>query len=177
MWFLLITKTKRSQHSRCFRFLNVYIPWLAVGLTWSFATVTLNIISIIVFIKNRNLRKRSMYLVLNLAVADMLVGGIATYDLFYMVGEDCYVWKYNVFDYWPSYAVFVFLLLFLASSLTNIKAISVERLYGKLRPFRHRVINKSVYVFMIGIVWVTAGLLAIVLTVLLKLKFLLLEFL
>ena len=37
----------------------------------SVAIVTLNILTIIIF----SLRKRSMYLVINLAVADMLVGG------------------------------------------------------------------------------------------------------
>ena len=45
--------------------------------------VTLNLCTIIVFIRNRNLRKRSTYLVINLAVIDMLVGGVAVYILFY----------------------------------------------------------------------------------------------
>ena len=43
------------------------IPWMTVGLAESVAIVTLNLYTIIVFMKNRNLRKRSMYLVINLA--------------------------------------------------------------------------------------------------------------
>ena len=47
------------------------------------AIVTLNFTTIIVFLKNRYLRKRGRYLVINLAVADMLIGVLtATYDLF-----------------------------------------------------------------------------------------------
>ena len=60
------------------------VTWLAVGLTECVAIVALNIITIVVFIKNRNLSKRSTYLVISLAVADVLVGGVnATYVLFF----------------------------------------------------------------------------------------------
>ncbi|KAL9979663.1 hypothetical protein ACROYT_G017363 [Oculina patagonica] len=71
------------------------ITWLAVGLAMSVAIVTLNIITIIVFVKNRNLRKRSTYLVINLAVVDVLAGGFATYELFYVAGVVCDVWRQN----------------------------------------------------------------------------------
>ena len=79
------------------------VTWLTVGLTECVAIVTLNIITIIVLVKNRNLRKRSTYLVINLAVADMLVGGFATDDLFYWFGAGyCNVWKYNSIDPWAN---------------------------------------------------------------------------
>ena len=139
-----------------------------MGLTECAAIVTLNVITIIVFIKNRNLRKRSTYLVINLAVADMLVGGIATHDVFFLVGADCSVWKYNSIKNWADYVLFVLIGLFVLSSLTNIAAISFERLHATLRPFRHRLIKKWVYTLTIVVVWVTAGLVAIVLTVVFK---------
>ena len=41
----------------------------------SVAIVMLNALTIIVCLKERSLRKRSMYLVINQAVADMFVGG------------------------------------------------------------------------------------------------------
>ena len=62
--------------------LSECIPWMTVGLAESVAIVTLNLCTIIVFISNRNLRKRSTYLVINLAVIDMFVGGVVVYDLF-----------------------------------------------------------------------------------------------
>ena len=144
------------------------ITWLGVGLTECVAIVTVNVITIIVFIKNRNLRKRSTYLVINLAVADMFVGGIATYDLFFWVGAKCNIWKYNSIGHFADYVLLTLLRLFTLSSLTNIAAISVERLHATLRPFRHRLFKNWVYALIIAVVWVTAGLISIVMTVLLK---------
>ena len=145
--------------------------WLAVDISECVAIVTLNIITIIVFIKNRNLRKRSTYLVINLAVADMLVGGFATHDLFYWVGAvECNVWKYNAIEQSGGYVLSTLLHFCPISSLTNITAISVERLHATQRPFRHRLIKNWVYALKIAVVWVTAGLLSIALTVLWEFK-------
>ena len=147
------------------------VTWLTVGLTECVAIVALNIITIIVLVKNRNLRKRSTYLVINLSVADMLVGGFATYHLFYLVGAVyCNVWTYNSIDPWAGHVLDTLFRLFLVSSVTNIAAISVERLHATLRPFRHRLIKKWVYALIIAVVWVTAGLLSIALKVLLVFK-------
>ena len=69
------------------------ITWMTAGLAESVAIVTLNICTILVFTRNRNFRKRSTYLIINLAVTDMLVGGAAVYHLFYWIGVHCNVWK------------------------------------------------------------------------------------
>ena len=139
------------------------VTWLAVGLAECVAIVTLNVITIIVFIKNRNLRKRSTYLVINLAVADMLNGGVATHNLFYFFGAlECNIWKFKSIDPWAGYVLAALIRSFPGSSLTNVAAISVERLHATLRPFRHHLIKKWVYALIITIVWVTAGLLLIV---------------
>ena len=53
------------------------IIWFTVFITEFFAIITVNLLSIILFIKNRSLRTRSMYLVVSLIVADMLVGGLS----------------------------------------------------------------------------------------------------
>ena len=65
------------------------IAWLAVFMTEAVAIVTLNIITIIIFMKNRSLRKRKMYLVINLAVADLFVGVFAEVMNFCPVGKGC----------------------------------------------------------------------------------------
>ncbi len=141
------------------------ITWLAVGLTECVAIVTLNIVTILVFIQNRNLRKRSMYLVINLAVVDMLTGAFAVNDLFYNIGAyQCNLWKKDSFQNLATiYIITILLRLFPVSSLTNITVISLERLHATLRPFRHRVIKKWVYPSIIAAVWVTAGSLSIAL--------------
>ncbi|XP_078364514.1 lysophosphatidic acid receptor 2-like [Oculina patagonica] len=145
------------------------ITWLAVGLTESVATVVLNAITSIAVIKNHNLRKRSMYLVISLAVADMLAGGFAAYEVFYWVGVQCNVLKYKSVKSLASfYLLSVLLRFFPVSSVTHISAISLERLNATFWPFRHRVLKKWVYGFIIIGVWVTALLLSIALVVVLQ---------
>ena len=53
--------------------------------------------------------------------------------------------------------------LFLAASLTNLATISLERAHASFRPFRHRIIKKWVFGFIITIIWVTSGLVPIAL--------------
>ena len=52
------------------------IPWLAVLGTVCLAIVILNSISIIIFAKQRRLQRKSTYLVIHLAIVDLLVGAV-----------------------------------------------------------------------------------------------------
>ena len=141
--------------------LSECIPWMTVGLAESVAIVTLNLCTIIVFIRNRNLRKRSMYLVINLAVIDMFIGGNAVYYLFYWNGVDCNLWKWYSVEVGPDIFIGVMLLLFVTASLTNIAIIALERVHATFLPVKHHVLKKWVYGLIVAVVWVTAGLVAI----------------
>ena len=130
------------------------ITWMVVGLTESVTIIALNSLTVIVFCGDRNLRKRSTYLVISLAVADMLSGGTAPLDLVYNVGGICNFWRYNT-EHW--YQIPWFLLFwFLVCSLANMTVISLERLNATFWPFRHRTIKKSVYWVLIIAIWLTA---------------------
>ena len=128
------------------------IIWMVVGLTESVTIVVLNSLTGIAFFRDRNLRKRSTYLVISLAVADMLSGGISAHDLLYNVGETCNFWGPNR-AYW--YIPQVFILWFPVCSLTNMTVISLERLNATFWPFRHRTIKKLVYWVLIIAIWLT----------------------
>ena len=128
------------------------IPWMIVGLTESVTIIALNSLTVIAFCRDRNLRKRSTYLVISLAVADMLSGGISAHDLLYNVGEMCNFWGRNR-AYW--YIPQVFILWFPVCSLTIMTVISLERLNATFWPFRHRTIKKSVYWVLIIAIWLT----------------------
>ena len=130
------------------------ITWMVVGLTESVTIMTLNSLTVTAFCRDRNLRKRSKYLVISLAVADMLSGGISAFDLLYDVGEMCNFWGYDT-EYWYDISA-VLLLWFPDCSLTNITVISLERLNATFWPFRHRTIKKSVYWVLIVAIWLTA---------------------
>ena len=128
------------------------ITWMVVGLTESVTIIALNSLTVIAFCRDRNLRKRSTYLVISLAVADMLSGGSSAFDLFYDVGAICNSWRYNI-EHWY---IHVTLFWFVICSLTNMTVISLERLNATFWPFRHRTIKKSVYWVLIIAIWLTA---------------------
>ena len=74
--------------------------WFAVSLTITVAVVAVNLLSIVLFVKNSNLRTRAMYLVINLTVVDMFVGGSATFAIvlfFLLYGCEAG----NIFLIWP----------------------------------------------------------------------------
>ena len=131
------------------------ITWFAAFLTMSVAIVTVNLLSIIIFIKNRNLCSRSMYLVINLTVADMLVGGISSSNiLFPEMG--CKILNVRLTREGKKIVWFLFY-WFLLTSLTNITVISSDRMHATFRPFKHRLIKKWVYGVTISVVWVLAA--------------------
>ena len=136
------------------------IIWFAAFLAVAVAIVTVNLLSIILFIKNSNLRTRGMYLVINLTIADMLVGGICTaYMLLFNTSIGCKT--VNVRLPWEVNMITRFILSwFPLTSLTNINVISLERMHATFRPFRHRVIKKWVYGVTICVVWVLAGMIS-----------------
>ena len=133
------------------------VPWLAVLLILPLAITILNLITIIVFIKSRSLRKRSTYLMISLAVADMLVGVTATADFSHVGVNYCNLWEDIVPDKLAAYVTF-FTVLFPVASVTNISAISLERLHATFLPIRHRVMQKWIYGLIIAITWATTGL-------------------
>ena len=135
------------------------IIWFAAFLGVAVAIVTVNLLSIILFIKSSNLRTRGMYLVINLTTADMLVGGLSTIYLLIITDIGCKT--VNVRLPWEGYMITLFLFYwFPLTSLTNITVISLERMHATFRPFRHRVIKKWVYGVTICVLWVLAGMIS-----------------
>ena len=135
------------------------ITWLAVLVTLCVAIVTVNLLSIIAFIKNRSLRTRAMYLVINLTIADMFVGGFSLFDpirFFAYNKYGCDIVEMNLSQELAVIMEFLFN-WFPLTSLTNIAAISLDRTHATIRPFRHRLIKKWVYGVTIAGVWVLAA--------------------
>ena len=111
----------------------------------------------ILFIKNRSLRTRAMYLVINLTVADMFVGGFSHFHPFgFLSIFSCDIVKMNLSLELKVIIIFLFV-WFPLTSLTNIAVISLDRLHATIRPFRHRLIKTWVYGVTIAGVWVLAA--------------------
>ena len=127
--------------------------------TEAVAIVTLNALTIIVYVKERSLRKRGMYLVINQAVADMFVGVSMLIECWYWGMLRCDLWTIN------SFSILFFVLNFLrivfpTASMINLAAISLERTHATFRAFKHRLLKKKIFGAVVAIAWITAGLIS-----------------
>ena len=139
--------------------------WYAVSLTTAVAVVAVNLLSIILFVKNSNLRTRAMYLVINLTVVDMFVGGIATFFVvFHFLLYGCKVGNIS----WPWQELPPIMVVLSTTeawlpltSLAGIAVISLERMHATFRPFRHRNIKKWAYGVTTAGVWILTAMILI----------------
>lgn len=139
----------RIPHSEC-------IPWAIVLTAECLAIVILNIITIIVFVKQREQRRRSTYLIIHMAIVDVLAGAASGPLLIeHRIAEYCHLWKFD-FNGNPKLlhlkSVFGFLPVI---SLINLAVISLERLHATFFPFRHLLVKKQVYIIVITFIWLT----------------------
>ena len=131
------------------------IPWLVVLIIECLAIVILNIITIVVFVKKkRQLQRRSTYLIIHLAIVDLLVGAVSgPLNIEERIAWLCPLWKIRRMTNWSYHLSFAFVNLFSFTSLTNLIAISLERLHATFCPFRHRFVRKWVYRAIIIVIW------------------------
>ena len=116
-----------------------------------------NAFTIFVFWKNRNKLKRTTFLLINLAVADLLVGLIqlistGAYNTIPQIqtnstraGIESEEWILALPQVLPPYASVFFLVL-----------ISMERAYALIWPLRHRVASIKGYIYSAIFVWASA---------------------
>ena len=131
------------------------ISWFAVLATVCLATVILNIITIIMFAKQRRLQRKSTYLIIHLAIVDLLVGAVTGPIRIESIGSlICHTWKNNM----PS-SIWLILLVLATGyhidkvSLLNLTFISLERTHATFCPFKHRFVKKWVYGVVIVVTW------------------------
>ena len=132
------------------------IPWFVVLITECLAIVILDIITIIVFVKQRQLQRRSTYLIIHLAIVDLLVGAVSgPLQIERNLAGLCDLWEYSWNLTWSFHVKFAFMHLFSFASLINLVFVSLERLHATFRPLKHRFIKKRVYVVIITAMWLT----------------------
>lgn len=127
------------------------IPWLVVSITECLAIVILNFITIIVFVKQRQLQRRSTYLIIHLAVVDLLVGAVS--------GPVIIAYLFKFYQDSKERRIFPIISdLFPTTSIANLAVIALERRHATFYPFKYREVKKWVYGIVIAAVWlVTLG--------------------
>ena len=109
-----------------------------------------NLLTIWIFLKQR-LRKRAHFLLISLAVADLLVG-LLTVPLYIAINTVLYFGQHLG----KSLSEFTDIFTGIAS-ISTLAAISLERMNAIGWPFRHRTLNFRVYMFAIAIPWILAA--------------------
>jgi len=132
----------------CTAFILIFV-FIAVG----------NLLTIVLFAVNRSFRKRSLFLVINMAFADLMLGVLSLPFYIYIVGSRFELWK----DGFPmSLSIFYGIVNTFFSTLSLISAafISGERFYAIYRPFKHRTLSMRTYRIVIFAVWAVTLLIA-----------------
>ena len=158
-WSLMPTNTSNNTNNASGFLLPVShcVPWIIVIGTESFLIVVLNLVTVIVFTKQRQLRRKKTYILIrNLAVIDLLAGAISGPLQIERFGEQCDVWGYSTKSTWDYYLKNALLHLFSMASLSNLVAMAMERAHAIFFPFKHRLIGKPAYRTIITIIWLVA---------------------
>ena len=127
--------------------------WFSVHVSKCILIFLINTFPLLAFAKKHHLRKNTTYLIINLTVADLLVGAVSK-----PLGL-CEL-KLGGGSSWRRFVYITFRYLFPGSSLVNLSLISLERLHATRYPFKHCLIGKWVYFKVIISCWLLALLFA-----------------
>ena len=120
-------------------------------LTFVFIVVG-NLLTIVLFVVNRSLRKRSLFLVINMAVADLMLGTVSLPLYTYILAYSFELWKSGR----PmSLSIFFGIVdtFFSQASLISAAFISGERFCAIYWPFKRRTLSMRAYRIIIFTVW------------------------
>ena len=119
-----------------------------------------NMLVIILFAREKKLRKKSLFLVMNMALADVMLGAVALPLYVYLiVGPNYHLWTAKA----AHKSIFYFLdTTFSQSSLVSAGFISCERFYAVFRPLKHKTLSMRTYGIVIFTVWSLAILVSII---------------
>ena len=104
--------------------------------------------------KKRQLQRRSTYLIIHVSIVDLLVGAVSgPLQIEIGMSQFCPLWNHRQKTISSQHLSFAFVYLFSSTSLTNLTAISLERLHATFCPLRHRFVRKWVYRAIIIVIW------------------------
>ena len=127
---------------------------LCTGLILSFEFIVVgNLLVIVLFAVNRRLRKRSLFPVINMAFADLMLGALSLPLYIYRVGKSFQLWDGG----WAMPMSFFYVIadtFFSQASLISAAFVSGERFYAIYWPLKHRTLSMRAYSIIIFTVWV-----------------------
>ena len=134
---------------------TVIIVVLFAAILESLIIIVGNIFTIFVFWKHRNRLKRTSFLLINLAVADLLVGitELISIGAFIMPGH----FEERKFNNAHNKNISIaFQIAFSFASVFFLVLISLERGFALIWPLRHRVASTKGYIYSVTFTWIAA---------------------
>ena len=136
------------------------IVWCSVFSLLSVLIVVGNLLTIVLFAVDKKIRKKSLFLVINMAFADLMLGalGLPLYIYITFGMKHYQFWTKKVNQLSLTYFYITIKFFFLIASLLSAVFISCERFYAIYRPFQHRTLTVRTYRIVILTVWTVAAL-------------------
>ena len=139
--------------------LSMAVPSKAEGITWCSAFILLsvfivvgNLLTIVLFACSKTLRKKSLFLVINMAFADLMLGALTLPFYIYRLGAYFHLWIRSV-NMALAYFSAILDSVPIVGTLNSAAAISGERFYAMYWPFKHRKLSMRAYRIVICTVW------------------------
>ena len=128
-----------------------------------------NLLTVILFAVNKKRRKKSLFLVISMVFADLMLGAITLpIYIIYFIGNNYGLWRVKS----PPYlfvCYFIVDTLFSQASLISATLISVERFYAIYWPLKHRTLSMRAYRIVILMAWTLAVLVSAIYNLLFQL--------
>ena len=127
-----------------------------------------NLLTIVLFAMNKKLRKKSLFLVINMSFADLILGSLCMPFYIYLVGVHYQLWTEKLHNF-VRIPFRIIDTLFSQASKISATLLSVERFYAIYWPLKHRTLSTvRAYRIVIFMVWAIAILVSSVLDLLLN---------
>ena len=127
-----------------------------------------NLLTLVLFAVTKPLRRKSLFLVMNMAFADLMLGAFTLPFYIFVVGGDYQLWTAKYDSERMAYRAFYtsFDNIFLFGSYISTASISCERFYAVFWPFKHRSLSIRTYRITIFLIWTFSFLLSTLITLL-----------
>ena len=143
------------------------IAWSCALASEAVVIVLGNLLTIVLFTFNRKLRnKKRLYLVINMAFADLVLGGASLPLFVYLITATRSRLYFSAF---PTFLKIIFTVSSMAS-FTTAALISAERFYAIFWPLKHRTLSTRAYKLVVLMAWTLAILFSTVYILLFRLS-------
>ena len=120
------------------------VAWCSASILTSVFVVVGNLLTIVLFASNKTIRKKSLFLVINMAFADLMLGALCLPLNIYYLGAIYQLWKQSV-NMPLVYFLVIVDTVSIVATLNSAASISGERFYAIYWPFKHRTLSMREY--------------------------------